>query len=148
MVQVEPKTPTRPPVPLPSTEQRLVKMGEVAAPSARMLQKALEAIIQSKACADVGLANDVKPGDVFLLYDLSLRLHGQEPYRVCDQIPMHGILTQDGLPDAPAVFEQALAQLIRPIKSYATGLINDTKREMGTLEDREPKSRTAFHRIS
>lgn len=121
--------PTNRNVPRLSTSESVVVLGRTKDPSPLEIQKAIETLVHLKSQADFEVAVDVKDGDIFFLYDLSLRVRGEQPYRIKSQLTLHGALTEDGLPDAAAAVASAIESVIRPLKGKANAWINDAIQE-------------------
>ena len=116
-------TNTAPIVPNVSTEMQLVVRGKPVPPTARQIQDAFDFLLGLKM--EEVAPTEGELGDVFLVYDVSLRTRGEDVYRVRNQIPMFGILTETGLPDAPTELDAALAQLARPLRTKALSWMKD-----------------------
>lgn len=125
VVEAEITTSMRPIGPPPSIDTlRIVKIGDPLPPSAREIQNAIDVLLAAKArCAPV--ADEGDPGDAFLLYDVTLRVHGEEGFRIRGQRHMHRVLTEDQLPAAAETLDAEFLSLLRPLRGYALQLIND-----------------------
>jgi hypothetical protein len=62
------------------------------------------------------VAGEGEPGDVFLCYDLSLRIHGEPPLRLKGSRCMHRILLPEGLASATTEMESTLFTVVQPLK--------------------------------
>lgn len=87
----------------------------------------MQVLLSARAQEEDGLCEDVPEGDIFLLYDLSVRVRGFKPYRVRNLMPLHKMLDEEGFPEASSAMEVAVSQIVRPVKSHILGLLNDYK---------------------
>ncbi len=64
------------------------------------------------------------PGDVFLAYQIALRVHGDLPMVIEGVMPMHGILTPEGIDTAPDEVMIALSRIGMPFKNRLLKFLN------------------------
>lgn len=104
-------------------ETRLVVLGEKPKPSQREINWAIATLASLDTGSKWPTGDELGEGDAILEYDLSLRSPGADPFRVKGRQVMHGILSEQGLPDAAPEVEAALLSMMRPLKTRALELV-------------------------
>ncbi len=64
-----------------------------------------------------------EPGDIFLCYDVCMRVRGEPDLHITDRRVLHRILLPEGLPSAPTDMETALYSIVMPFKQHLMGII-------------------------
>lgn len=111
-VEKEPELPMFIETPVPTPSEEIV---EPLPPTTEEIHKAILLLatlqLQAEECVSEG-----DPGDVFLCYDLSLRIRGEEPVRVRGMRCMHRILLPEGLASATTEMESTIFTVVQPLK--------------------------------
>lgn len=119
------KTLTAPSEPKPLIENAsLVTMPAAGAPSPREIQSALETLTALQLSGASGRI-PVEPGDIVFFYEFKMVAYGQDVYTLRGMREIKESLTESGIASAPEAVEQALLELIRPLKNRAMRWIND-----------------------
>jgi hypothetical protein len=86
----------------------------------RLAVEALAALIRDSP----GVVREGFPGDVELGYHFSLRVHGELPHSYGGSLPLHALLSAEGLDTAPHEFELSVARILRPLHLRILALAN------------------------
>lgn len=120
---------------MPTHEQRLSTEAEIAAakapsgaPSLRDLKNALDVIVQFQL-NDTSSVQPCNKGDLFFQYDLSIGTHERPVFRIRDRRTLHDALTKQGAPSALEAFELVMLELMRPLKTRVSVMVNDVLSE-------------------
>ena len=97
---------------------------ETTPPTVQEIHSAIKTLTALQRSAE-GVVGEGKPGDVFLCYDLTLRVHGQEAFNVTGVKTMHQILTEEGLPSATIEVESTLFNVLQPVKNRILALVGE-----------------------
>ncbi len=116
---------------MPTHEQRLSTEAEIVvakapkgAPSLRDLKNALDVIVQFQL-NDTSSVQPCNEGDLFFQYDLSIGTNNRPAFRIRDRRTLHDALTKQGAPSALEAFELVLLELMRPLKTRISGMVNE-----------------------
>ncbi len=86
------------------------------------IHKALQTLISLQTSVS-GEVSEGEPGDIFLCYDISMRVRGEKDLHIVDRTVLHRALLPEGLPSAPSEMEGALFTIIKPFKHHLMGII-------------------------
>lgn len=123
-----PETTTEEPAPAdaPTTPTPGVPDSEIVAEPTPPTPEAILGAIQILTSLQAGAEGEVsegEPGDIFLCYDISLRIHGEKTFRIKSSRCLHGILLPEGIPSATSEMESALFTITQPIKQRLMGIV-------------------------
>ena len=135
-LQEEVPIPMQPPVLQLSPETILIPR-EAERPSARDIQKAIDVLVACQV-ARTSIASVGQPGDVFLVYDLTLMTPGRPPFRISDRRTLHSLLTKENITSAGEAFDVSLIDIQRPMKSTLLNWINSATAAAKEAEPRAP----------
>jgi hypothetical protein len=91
-------------------------------PSPKDILAAIQLLTSLQADAEEEVSEG-EPGDIFLCYDISLRVRGEKPFRIKSSRCMHGVLLPEGIPSATSEMESALFTITQPIKQKLMGIV-------------------------
>jgi hypothetical protein len=95
---------------------------EAPPPTPQAILEAIQLLTSLQANAE-GEVSEGEPGDIFLCYDISLRIQGEKTFRIKSSRCLHGILLPEGIPSATAEMESALFGITQPIKQKLMGVV-------------------------
>ena len=91
-------------------------------PTAEEIHQAIKTLTSLQANAG-GEVSEGEHGDIFLCYDLCMRVRGEKDLHITDRRILHRILLPEGLPSATSDMEAALYSIIQPFKQHLMGII-------------------------
>jgi hypothetical protein len=95
---------------------------ETPPPTPKAILEAIQILTTLQANAE-GEVSEGEPGDIFLCYDISLRIQGEKTFRIKSSRCLHGILLPEGIPSATSEMESALFAITQPIKQKLMGIV-------------------------
>ncbi len=104
-------------------EYRRPAIQEVRKPSAGELLSAVRALA-GLIGEDTSSCTELDPGDAELVYDLTLRIHGEKPIRLKNIQPLQALFSPSGMDTAPGDLEAALDRVFAPLRNRVLDVIN------------------------
>lgn len=113
---------------LDPSEGELVAFREKRSPDPEEIYDALSVIAQLMTSCKKPVTEG-SPGDVFLAYQVSMRIHGEVPMMINGLLPMHGVLTPEGVDTAPGELSAALERIAMPLKNRLMKFANEVSEQ-------------------
>ncbi len=109
--------------PIPGVpDEEIVEILTPPPPTPQEILAAIQLLTSLQADAE-GEVSEGDEGDIFLCYDISLRIRGEKTFRIRSSRCLHGILLPEGLPSATSEMESALFTITQPVKQKLMGIV-------------------------